>query len=160
MIRELLESLKYVGHYFAICFLRVYIGIHIFNLGWLKYRGDYLSEPLLAAQINEFLRIGANPAAIEYFFLEIIRPYWKFFAQIQLSIEIVSGLLLIVGFLVRPAVLVLLVYYWFFSYIESPTLWPWIGVLSSSLFALGWSGAGRCLGIDYYFYKRYRGFLW
>jgi thiosulfate dehydrogenase (quinone) large subunit len=25
---------------------------------------------------------------------------------------------------------------------------------------LGWLGAGRCLGLDYYFYKRQRGLWW
>ncbi len=160
MIRELLESLKYVGHYFAICFLRIYVGIHIFNLGWSKYHGDYINEPLLAAQINEFLRLGSYPAAIEYFFIEIVRPYWSIFAQLQVSLEIATGLLLIFGFLVRPTVFLLLVYLWSFSYIQDQVLWPWISLFSAVLFTLGWAGAGRCVGLDYYFYKRYRGFLW
>jgi thiosulfate dehydrogenase [quinone] large subunit len=160
MITELLESLKYVGHYFAVCFLRVYVGIHIFNLGWLKYQSNYLSEPQLAAQINEFLKLGSHPALIEYFYIELVRPYWSLFSQVQLSLEIATGLLLIFGFLVRPAVILLLIYFWFFSYIQDPILWPWIGVMSAVLFSLGWAGAGRCLGVDYYFYKRYRGFLW
>lgn len=160
MVKELLESLKYVGHYFAICFLRVYLGIHILNLSLGKYYGDYLLEPLLAAQINEYLLIGENPAFIEYIFVEFIRPYWKFFSLLQFYLEFGAGFLLIMGFLVRPVILVLLVYIWFFSYIQDPILWPWMGVLSATLLALGWAGAGRCVGIDYYFYKRYRGFLW
>lgn len=160
MIKELLESLKYVGHYFAICFLRVYLGVHILNLSLGKYYGDYLLEPLLAAQINEYLNLGDGPAFVEYFFVEIVRPYWKFFAQIQFYFEFIAGLLLILGFLVRPVVLLFVAYLWLFSYIQDPMLWPWIGVLSATLLALGWAGAGRSVGIDYYFYKRYRGFLW
>jgi thiosulfate dehydrogenase (quinone) large subunit len=160
MIRELLESLKYVGHYFAICFLRVYVGIHILNIGLGKYYSEYLQEPLLAAQINEFLRLGQTPLGVDYFFLDLVRPYWQLFSNLQVGLEIVAGLLLIIGFLVRPVVILLMVYFWIFSYIQDQSLWPWMGFLSASLFCLGWAGAGRCLGVDYYFYKRYRGFLW
>ena len=160
MIKELLESLKYVGHYFAICFLRVYLGLHILNLSLAQYYGDHFLEPLLAAQINEYLRLGESPAFVEYFFVEVVRPYWKFFSQFQFYFEFISGLLLILGFLVRPVVLLFVAYLWLFSYIQDPVLWPWIGILSATLLALGWAGAGRSVGIDYYFYKRYRGFLW
>lgn len=160
MIRELLESLKYVGHYFAIFFLRVYLGIYILNMGLDKFYGSYLTEPLLAAQINEFLNISSTPTSVDYFFLEIVRPYWNSFASLQIGLEIVTGLLVILGFLIRPVIFVLLIYFWIFSYIQAPEIWPWISMMSVVLFSLGWAGAGRCLGLDYFFYKRYRGFLW
>ncbi len=160
MIRELLESLKYVGHYFAIFFLRMYVGLYIFNLGLDKLYGAYLTEPLLAAQINEFLNISKTPAGIDYFFLNIVRPYWTTFSKLQVGIELGAGLLLILGFLVRPVMLIIIFYLWIFSYIQAPELWPWMSMLSAVMFSLGWAGAGRCMGVDYYFYKRYRGFLW
>lgn len=160
MITELLESLKYVGHYFAICFLRICIGVHILNLSLTKYYNDYLNEPLLSAQVNEFLNISQNHASINFFFLELVRPYWTIFAQIQFGLEFVAGILLILGFLVRPVVILLLIYFWLFSYIQDPILLSWVSVLSVTLIGLGWAGAGRCVGLDYYFYKRYRGFLW
>lgn len=160
MIRELLESLKYVGHYFAVCFLRVYTGIHILNLGMSKYYSHYLEQPILPSQIREFLRFGETPAGVEYFYFKMVIPYWSYFANIQVTFEILAGCLLIIGFLVRPVAFIMLVYLWFFSYIQDQMLWAWFGLLSATLFGLGWAGAGRCLGVDYYFYKRYRGFLW
>lgn len=160
MIRELLESLKYVGHYFAIFFLRIFVGVYILNMGLDKFYGSYLTEPLLAAQINEFFNISSTSWGADYFFLEVVRPYWTSFAKIQVGIELLTGFLLIIGFLVRPVMLVLVIYLWGLSYIQAPELWPWISMLSAVLFSLGWAGAGRCVGVDYYFYKRYRGFLW
>lgn len=160
MIRELIESLKYVGHYFAIFFLRLFVGFHILNLGLSKLYAGYTTEPLIAAQINEFLNVGFNPVGIDYLFLELVRPYWSFFSSLIVGLEIITGLLLIFGFLVRPTAVILIIFIFIFSFIQNPYLISWSSLMTASLFCLGWAGAGRCLGIDYYFYKRYRGFLW
>lgn len=160
MIAELLESLKYVGHYFAIFFFRIYIGFFVLNMGLDKYSTSYITEPFLAAQINENLSLSQTPEIVDYFYLDIVRPHWTYFASFQLYLEIIAGLLIIFGFCVRPTALILILYFGLIVYIANQNLWPWFGLLSAALFALGWAGAGRCVGLDYYFYKRYRGFLW
>lgn len=160
MIKELSESLRYVGHYFAICFLRIAIGIYVMRWGLDKWSSNYLTDPILAGNIELWAVKNRPPIFIEALFTDFINSYWSTVAYMQMSFELFAGFLLIIGFCVRPVSLLLLAYFWFFSYIEPQTSWNYVNLFLFSLFAVSWAGAGRCLGIDYYFYKRRRGFLW
>lgn len=160
MIKELSESLRYVGHYFALCFLRISIGIYIWQWGWAKWTGSYLTDPILAGNIEQWAVKNRPPFFIETLFTDYMRTYWSVVAYAQTIFELLAGFLLIIGFCVRPTSLLLVVYFWFFSYIEPQTSWNFINLFLLSLFTVSWAGAGRCLGIDYYFYKRRRGLLW
>lgn len=157
MIKELTESIRYIGHYFAFCFLRIALGLYVFRLGLEKWSGEY---PRLAGNITQWAIKNQPPLFIETLFIDYIRVYWSTVSQFQMGFEILTGFLLIIGFCVRPVSLLLVAYFWFFSYIEPKTSWQFINLFLISLFAISWAGAGRCLGIDYYFYKRRRGFLW
>lgn len=160
MIKELVESLKYVGHYFAIAFLRVVMGVFVLGQALEKIYGTYLVEPILAGNTNQWIVQNNVPIWVEELFTDYITGYWSAVAHFQVGFELIAGILLILGLATRPTSLLLIVYFWFFSYIEPEATWKFVNLFLMSLFAISWAGAGRCFGLDYYFYKRRRGFLW
>ena len=74
--------------------------------------------------------------------------------------ELIIGVLLILGFLVRPACLLGVVLMVFYIASQGLDLVPFYELNILIFVTFLWLGAGRCIGIDYYFYKRKRGFLW
>ena len=88
-------------------------------------------------------------------------PNWHIFAVALTVVQLVIGISFILGYLVRPmsAVAILLGINMMLALGGHQTELQSTFVLVM-LFTLGWLGAGRCLGLDYYFYKRRRGIWW
>lgn len=160
MIYAFLESFKYVGHLFPIVILRVYVGQWFLAQALIKIRTDYLYQPKLAAMISENLAYSVAPGWYKHFLETTVIPNWQVFAYSHTYFEFLVGVSLIIGFLSRPMALVgalIATSGFYISQGETTTLYQLLLVIC---LVLAWLGAGRCLGLDYFFFKRQRGIFW
>jgi thiosulfate dehydrogenase (quinone) large subunit len=160
MFVSFLESLRHVGQLYPVALLRIFFGYTYFSDALERATGPYIVQPRLAAtlvkNISEANLWPWYHEAIE----TIVIPNWQFFAYALVYLEFIIGISLILGFLVRPVTLIGL-----FLSANAMFLLHGDSYALSSLhllvfFVLFWIGAGRCLGFDYYFYKRHRGLWW
>lgn len=161
MLVAFVESIKYVGHLLPIAFLRVFLGYYYFNQALINWHGDFLSQAYLAEDIRNFLPKSPAPEWYKIALESVVVPNWQFFATGIVVAQFAIGLSYIVGYLVRPCSLIGMI----LGFNLMLALGPHQSELQSTFmivlhFILGWLGAGRCLGIDYYFYKRRRGIWW
>ena len=160
MIVTFFESFKYVGHMYPVVVLRVYTALIFLGSAYTKYEGDFLFRPRLAATINEHLPLSESPIWYQNLVESLVVPNWQIFAYVFTYCEFLVGLSLLFGFLVRPLSLLGLLVSWNYVYMLSPAESQTFQVFSYVLLVLAWLGAGRCLGFDYYFFKRQRGIWW
>ncbi len=160
MIVSFFESLKYVGHLYPVTFLRMLVGYYYAQEGYKLYYGDFLTQPRLAAQINEWLPKHEVPEFYRQLFEKTMVTHWQPFSYVITFLFMVIGVSYLLGFLVRPFALVAMALSWHFLYISSPDVVTMNKLLLIVNFSLCWIGAGRCLGLDYHFFKRHRGILW
>jgi thiosulfate dehydrogenase [quinone] large subunit len=154
------ESVKYVGHLLPISFLRVFLGYYYLEQALLKYRGDFLLRPKMAAQVAEVLPSLQLPdwyrQIVEFYWI----PHWQVLAFAVTGIELAIAISYLVGYVVRPVALL--------GALLSLNLLALSGAQTEDLYKtffaihlmMAWVGAGRCLGFDYYFFKRRRGIWW
>lgn len=160
MIVAYFESLRYVGHLLPIIVLRLYMGYFFLSQAIEKIESDYILQPKLAALISENLMSSQPPEWFARFLDEIVVPHWQVFAYTQVYFEFLVGLSFLLGFFVRPVAFLGALLAWSLLYIESPSQQMFHQLQIVVFLTLGLIGAGRCLGIDYFFYKRQRGWLW
>jgi thiosulfate dehydrogenase [quinone] large subunit len=161
MIVAFVESIKYVGHLLPIAFLRIFIGYYYVNQALLNARGGFLSQPYLAEDIRNYIPQNTAPDWYKMFLESIVVPNWQIFAYVIVGAQIAIGVSYVIGYLVRPMSLLGL----FLATNIMLALGGQQFELQSTFmlilhFTLGWLGAGRCLGFDYFFYKRRRGIWW
>lgn len=161
MIVAFVESIKYVGHLLPIAFLRVFVGYYYVNQALLNANGGFLTRPYLAEDIRNFLPQSTSPEWYRLFLENIVVPNWQIFAYFVVVTQMSIGLSYIIGYLVRPISLLGI----FLAINIMLALGGQQTELQSTFmlilhFTLGWLGAGRCLGFDYFFYKRRRGIWW
>lgn len=160
MLTSFLESIKYVGHLWPVTLLRIYMGYYFvksafgrMELGYLDHA--YISEKLSLYEMNSLL-------ATSYFnFLKfIVTEYWYLTSYVLIGMELLIGISFILGLGVRIGSLLgmFLAFnmMWFFDF-SNQSAQLFILVIHALFFLLG---AGRCLGIDFHFYKSRRGLLW
>lgn len=161
MLIAFVESIRYVGHLLPVAFLRVFLGYYYFNQALLNLHGDFLTHAYLAEDIRGFLPRSPAPEWYKTALETIVIPNWQFFAIAITVAQALVGLSYILGYMVRPFSLV--------GILLGLNLMLSLGPHQSELqttfmlilhFTLGWLGAGRCLGLDYYFFKRRRGIWW
>lgn len=160
MLVSFFESIKYVGLMFPITVLRVYMGYYYFHSALVRYKGDFLVQPRLAASINEWLPPSSAPEFYRTFVETVVVPQWQWFAYAVTFVEFGIGLSFLFGYMVRPFAIFAVFLCYFMLYISSPEQTELLKIFMVVNITLGWVGAGRCLGIDYYFYKRRRGLWW
>ena len=160
MLVAYLESLKYVGHLFPVALLRIYLGWSFLITAWGRYQGDYLSQPRIAATITEWAPSSAAPEWYKEFLDRVVVPNWQVFAYCVVYFGFLVGLSFILGFFVRPVALLAAVVTLNFVYNSGPDLIELHKLHLVLFLILAWLGAGRCLGMDYFFYKRDRGLWW
>lgn len=136
------------------------MGYYYFNMAYSNYNGDYLTQPRLAAYINEWLPKHHASASFRSFLENVVVPHWQSFAYFLTGIEFAVGASLLIGFLVRPFALLGVLLSWFFIFISNPDYAIMYKTFMAINLMLSWLGAGRCLGLDYYFFKRHRGLWW
>lgn len=153
------ESIKYVGHLFPVAFLRVFVGYFFLNQALMKYHGDFLVQPRLAEWASQSLTNTPHQDWVIQFFQMAVIPEWKFFAVTIVTIEFLIGISYLLGYLVRPISVLGLILCTLMLTIQ-PESEVMLKLFIAVHFTLAWMGAGRCLGLDYYFYKRHRGIWW
>jgi thiosulfate dehydrogenase [quinone] large subunit len=161
MIVAFVESIKYVGHLLPIAFLRVFIGYYYLNLALRNASSGFLSQAYLADHVRNFIPKSTAPDWYQGFLLDIVVPNWQIFAYFLVVAQMAIGISYVIGYLVRPMSLLGL----FLALNTMLALGGQQAEIQSTFmlilhFTLGWLGAGRCLGIDYFFYKRRRGIWW
>lgn len=160
MFISFLESVKYVGHLLPISFLRIFMGYFYFQEALIKYRGDFLLRPRIADQIAEWLPASHAPSWYKIFLSTSIIPHWQTLAFMIVGVEFMLGLSYILGYVVRPVALLGVLLSLNMLFISGPQMETHFKIILALHFVFAWIGAGRCLGVDYYFYKRRRGIWW
>ncbi|MEQ1876520.1 MAG: hypothetical protein ABL958_07730 [Bdellovibrionia bacterium] len=154
------ESVKYVGHLFPIALLRVYLGYFYVNQALQRYGSDFLKQPRLAEEAMHWLPRSPAPDWYQSFLTEWLVPNWQVAAYGLTATEALIGISYLLGYVVRPfgllGVFLNLNMLWIMGS-EQALLYQ---TLIAVHLTLAWLGAGRCLGMDYYFYKKRRGIWW
>jgi thiosulfate dehydrogenase [quinone] large subunit len=161
MFVAFVESIKYVGHMFPIAFLRIFLGYYYFNQALLNLQGDFLTHAYLAEDIRYFLPRNLAPEWYKVFLENVAIPNWQVFALTIIVAQFLIGVSYLIGYFVRPMSLLAIL----LSMVLMFSIEPHMSELQSTFtlilhVTLGWVGAGRCLGFDYFFYKRRRGIWW
>ncbi len=160
MLQAYFESIKYVGHLLPISFLRIFLGYFYLDLAFKDWKQFHIGVGGYSDIFVEALNKPQTPAWFRLLLSEQIIPYWQIFAFIMIGLQFAIAVSYIVGYVVRPisflAMLLCMVYILVFSVDQE----MFFKLLIACHILLAWVGAGRCLGIDYYFYKRRRGMWW
>ena len=161
MLVAFVESIKYVGHLLPIAFLRIFLGYFYLNQALARLSGDFLTHAYLAEDIRAFLPRSRAPEWYKTVLESVVIPNWHYFAIALVVAQMAIGVSYIVGYMVRPLSLVAIAVGFASLFAVGPgpseAQATFLMVLH---FTLGWMGAGRCLGVDYFFYKRRRGVWW
>lgn len=155
-----LESIKYVGHLFPVAFLRIYLGWTFLATAWSRYQGDYLSQPRIAATITEWAPLSAAPDWYKEFLDKVVVPNWQLFAYCVVYFGFLVGISFLIGLFVRPVAILAALVTFNFIYNSPPELIELHKLHLVMFLILAWLGAGRCMGFDYFFFKRDRGLWW
>lgn len=162
MIVAFFESIKYVGHLFPVSILRIYLGFVYLSQAMERYQGDFLIKPRLAGMIGQTLPTSSAPDWYRTFIEQIVIPHWLIFAYAIAVCEIFVGMSYLLGYMVRPfamiAALLCLSFVWVGGLENQSVNYYQLNLVVHLTLAV--LGAGRCLGIDYFFFKRHRGIWW
>jgi thiosulfate dehydrogenase [quinone] large subunit len=160
MFASFFESVKYVGHLLPISFLRVFLGYYYFQQALSAYQGDFLMRPRLAAMVSEALPTLSVPQWYRSFLENMVVPHWQIFAFIILGLQFAIAISYLLGYVVRPMALMGMAISLFYLVLSNHPADDLFRTFIAIHFVMAWVGAGRCLGIDYYFFKRRRGVWW
>jgi len=160
MFAAFLDSVKYVGHLIPVAFLRIFMGYYYLQLALNKFYGDFLNRPRLAAQIADILPGLAAPDWYKSFVERMVIQHWQGFAFVILGLEFIIAISYLLGYVVRPVAIL--------GFFLSLNMLILMGSQTDDFYRtfmaihlmLAWVGAGRCLGFDYFFFKRKRGIWW
>lgn len=160
MILGFLESIKYVGHLWPVSLLRWFVCFQYFGMASAHVRSGLLDHPYLSEQLR--IKIESMGVLGSYlgFWTAFVQDYWLAVSYVVVCTEFVIAVSYLLGYLVRPVALwaafLSLHLFWL---VEAPNDFSQLYLMAVHLtFCL--LGAGRCLGLDYYFYKSRRGLLW
>lgn len=160
MVTSFLESFKHVGHLIPVAGLRIYLGFNYIYEFSNRYSKSFLSKDYLPSVIKERFSEQLDIGGYKQFIISHILDRWQFVAYLILICLLFIGTSFILGFMVKMSSLVAI----FLSLnvlilgsgVDSLLHQVLIGV-NLTFFLVG---AGRCVGIDYYFYKKTRGLFW
>jgi thiosulfate dehydrogenase [quinone] large subunit len=160
MLVAFFESIKYVGHFLPLAFLRIFMGYYYFNDAMTKYQGDFLIQPRLAATVSEWLPSSVAPDWYKQFLEMTVIPHWQVFAYGMVALEFTIGISFLLGYLVRPVALLGVFLSLNYVMASGPASVDLNKTFLAINLTMAWLGAGRCLGFDYFFFKRRRGIWW
>ena len=160
MLYSFFESVKYVGHLLPVAFLRIFLGWFYFQNALTQYRGEFLLQPRLAAQISEWLPGSQAPLWFREFLETVVIPHWQIFAYLITVSGFIIGISYLLGYAVRPMALLATLLSWAYFWAAGPSQADFHRIFIAMNITLAWLGAGRCLGFDYFFFKRRRGIWW
>ena len=162
MIKTYLYSFGYAGLMFPVALFRICIGYIFLSSSFDKINSDYLIHPLISAKITEWLPYSTAPEWFKNWLeLDIIpNDNWKILAFAFTYFEFFIGVSYLFGLLVRPASIMGMFLMLSYILVFGSGLVVYYQLLFFVFLMLMWVGAGRCMGLDYFFYKKYRGLLW
>ena len=160
MLVAFFESIKYSGHLVPISFLRIFVGYYYLQEFILKFSGDFLIRPRVAEMISQNLVASQAPEWVKWILNTYMVVHWQGFAFTLLAIELAIAISYILGYVVRPIGLLAVLSTILLLYLRLSGSQDFLKILLATHFAFAWVGAGRCLGLDYYFFKRVRGIWW
>lgn len=159
--RDYIESFRYSNHLWPVFLLRLYVGFYLISESLYKTSMGFLEKPVMSALVDENLFALQNaPTLVKSFYLDFAQPNWLFWSQALINFEWLIGLLFVFGLLVRPAALLVFLYFYLVSYISTTGAWMASQQVVVMIVILMFLGAGRVGGLDYFFYKRQRGLIW
>lgn len=160
MFQAYFESIKYVGHLLPISLLRVFLGYFYINQAYNDWKIHILSRSTVSDLLVDALASEKMPYWYRLMLTEYVMPNWSVFAFVLVGVQFIVGISYILGYVVRPTsvlAIFLCLNFMAASINQNDMLFRLLIVCHV---LLAWVGAGRCLGLDYYFYKRYRGMWW
>jgi thiosulfate dehydrogenase [quinone] large subunit len=104
--------------------------------------------------------MSTSPIWFQEILESIVIPNWKIFAFISTYGELVIGTSLILGFLLRPVMIFAIIMLTVSTYATGTPEVNFFQVKFAVLLTMFAMGGGRCLGLDYHFFKSRRGFWW
>jgi len=160
MLQAYFESIKYVGHLLPMSFLRIFLGYFYLDLVFKDWKSFILGVGGYSDIFVEALNKAQIPAWYRLLLSEQIIPHWQVYAFIIIGLQLAVGVSYIIGYVVRPISIlaVFLCLNYLMIYPAEREIFFKLCIACHAI--LAWAGAGRCLGIDYYFYKRRRGLWW
>lgn len=160
MITAFFESIKYVGHLYPMAILRIYVGYYWFSEGRIRFKENIFSSQLFIDDIRSRELFEKLPDLYQSLYTSLVAPYWTVWSHGFMTVEVVVGLGLILGFLTRPLGVVAIIMCLHYIMLGTEIVGALYSTFCAILIVLVVSGAGRCMGFDYYFFKRNRGILW
>lgn len=160
MITAYLESLRYVGHLWPVSLLRIVLGYQYVERALARYQEGYFSNAYINENIRLALPTSVAPEWYRNFLEKVVQENWKLFAYCLTSVEFLIGISFLIGYFVRPFAALGII-------LSINLMWA-LGSAQADFyqtqmylhFMMLLLGAGRCLGLDYYFYRRRRGLWW
>lgn len=160
MLVAFFESIKYSGHLVPVSFLRIFVGYYYLQSFYAKFSGDFLVRPRVAEMISQNLMSSEAPEWMKWLLNNYMVVHWQGFAFTLVALELAIAISYIIGYVVRPTALLGAVLTLFLIYLSPSSAQDFFKILLATHVTFAWLGAGRCLGIDYYFFKRIRGLWW
>lgn len=160
MFVSFLESIKYVGHMIPLAFLRIFVGYYYFQSAMNRFSGDFLTRPKIAESISEFLPLSQAPEWYKMVMTTTMISQWQVLAFAITGFEFAIAIAYLAGYLVRPVAILGIFLSVNMIFLSGPLTEDLNKLFLAIHIVMGWIGAGRCLGVDYYFYKRRRGLWW
>jgi thiosulfate dehydrogenase (quinone) large subunit len=160
MFASFIESVKYVGHLIPVAFLRIFLGYYYIQQALFKYNSDFMARPRLAAQIADLLPTLDQPMWYKFLIEKLVIQHWQGFSFVVLGLEFAIAISYLFGYVVRPMAFIGIALSLNYLILLGNNTEEFYRVLIAIHFMMFWVGAGRCLGFDYYFFKRRRGLWW
>lgn len=160
MIRAFLESIKYMGHLWPVALVRMILGIYYISWGSEKLGGDYLNQPYMSESIRLGLQQGHAPEWYQYFFEVFLQQNWQLFTYAVSYTELFIGISYLLGLFTRPFAVLGMALTMHSLWTQGFNLTSFYQILFLFHLLLFLLGAGRCLGMDYYFFRSRRGLWW
>lgn len=160
MLQAYFESLKYVGHLLPISFLRIFLGYFYLQQAFKDWQVHVVGNSMVSDLLVEALNKTQMPFWYRFFLTEHLMSHWPFYAFVLVGIQVIIGLSYLIGYVVRPSSILGFLLCLNYLAVSHPSQEFFFKLMIACHILLAWVGAGRCLGLDYYFYKRYRGIWW
>ncbi len=160
MFASFFESVKYVGHLLPMAFLRIFLGYYYLQQALAKFHSDFLNRTRLAATLAEALPNAQLPLWYKNLVEDVFIPHWQSTSFAMTGIEFAIAISYLLGYVVRPIGLLAALLSMHMLLMATPANVDFFRVLLACHLTMAWMGAGRCLGIDYFYYKRVRGMWW
>jgi thiosulfate dehydrogenase [quinone] large subunit len=160
MLQSYFESLKYVGHLLPVSFLRIFLGYFYIEQALHDWKLHILGSSAMSDLLVEALTKSNMPYWYRFFLSEHLIPHWNIYAFILVGVQLAIGLSYVIGYVVRPISILALLFCLNYLAVATTGQEFFFKLMIACHLFMAWVGAGRCLGLDYYFYKRYRGVWW